>query len=92
MGRKRKYTSQFKAKVAFEAAKGDKTISQIASVYGLHPQQVRAWKKEFLENLHLVFEKEDQAKELKSALDKAYKKIGQLEVEKDFLSRILDSY
>jgi len=88
MGRKRKRTSQFKTKVAFEAAKGDKTISQIASVYGLHP----VWKKEFLENLHLVFEKEDQAKELKSALDKAYKKIGQLEVEKDFLSRILDNY
>jgi len=92
MGRRRKYTSQFKAKVAFEAAKGDKTLSQIAPAYGLHPQQVRAWKKEFLENLHWVFEKEDQAKELKSALDKAYKKIGQLEVEKDFLSRILDSY
>ena len=92
MGRKRKYTAQFKAKVAFEAAKGDKTITQIASEYGIHPQQVRAWKKEFLENLHLVFEKENQAKELKKALDKAYKKIGQLEVEKDFLSKILDSY
>ena len=76
MGRKRKYTSQFRAKVAFEAAKGDKTISQIASEYGIHPQQVRAWKKEFLENMHLAFEKEDQAKELKKALDKAYKKIG----------------
>ena len=92
MGRNRKYTSQFKAKVAFEAAKGDKTISQIASEYGIHPQQVRIWKREFLENLHLVFEKEDQAKELKKALDKAYKKIGQLEVEKDFLSKILDNY
>ena len=41
MRRRRKYTSQFKAKVAFEAAKGDKTISQIAAEYGLHPQQVR---------------------------------------------------
>ena len=41
MGRKRKYTAQFKAKVAFEAAKGDETISQIASRYGVHPQQVR---------------------------------------------------
>ncbi|MCD6450108.1 MAG: transposase [Thermotogaceae bacterium] len=37
MGRKRKYTSEFKAKVAFKAAKADKTISQIASEYGLHP-------------------------------------------------------
>ncbi|MCD6591310.1 MAG: transposase [Candidatus Aenigmarchaeota archaeon] len=92
MGRKRKYTAQFKAKVAFEEAKGDKTISQIASEYGIHPQQVRAWKKEFLKNIHVVFEKEDQAKELKKALEKAYKKIGQLEVEKDFLSGILRKY
>ena len=92
MGRKRKYAAQFKAKVAFETAKGDKTTAQIASKYGLHPQQVRIWKKAFLENLHLVFEKENQARELKKALDKAYKKIGQLEIEKDFLSRISDSY
>ena len=92
MGRKRKYTSEFKAKVAFEAAKADKTISQIASEYGLHPQQVRAWKKEFLENIHLVFEKEDIAKKLKNELDKAYKKIGKLEVERDFLSKILENY
>ena len=92
MGRNKKYTPQFKAKVAFEAAKGDKTISQIASEYGIHPQQVRAWKKEFLKNMHMVFEKEDQAKEIKKALEKAYKKIGQLEVEKDFLSGILRNY
>ncbi len=70
---------EFKAKVAFEATKADKTISQIASEYGLRPQQVRAWKREFLENIHLVFEKEDQAKKLKSELDKAYKKIGKRE-------------
>ena len=65
MSRNRKCSPKFKAKVALEAIKGDKTISQIASEYGIHPQQVRAWKKEFLENMHLVFEKEDQAKDLK---------------------------
>jgi len=92
VGRNKKYTPQFKAKVAFEAAKGDKTISQIASEYGIHPQQVRAWKKEFLKNMHVVFEKEDQAKEIKKALEKVYKKIGQLEVERDFLSGILRNY
>ena len=92
MGRNKKYTPQFKAKVTFEAAKGDITISQIASEYGIHSQQVRAWKKEFLKNIHVVFEKEDQAKELKKALEKAYKKIGQLEVERDFLSGILRNY
>ena len=55
MGRKAKYTAQFKARVAFEAAKGDKTISQIASEYGVHPSQVRAWREQLLEKLHLVW-------------------------------------
>ena len=78
--------------MAFEAAKADKTISQIASEYGLHPQQVRAWKRGFLENIHLVFEKGDKAKKLKSELDNAHKKIGKLEAEMDFLSKILGNY
>jgi len=47
MGRNRKYSSKFKAEVALEAIKGDKTISQIASEYGIHPQQVRIWRQEF---------------------------------------------
>ena len=41
----KKYTAKFKATVALEAIKGDKTISQIASEYGIHPQQVRNWGK-----------------------------------------------
>jgi len=58
MGRRSKYTAQFKAKVAFEAAKGDRSINEIAAEYGIHPQQVRAWKREFLERMHLAFEKD----------------------------------
>ena len=57
MGKKR-YSSEFKARVAFEAAKGKGTISEIASEYGIHPQQVRIWKREFLEKMHLAFEKD----------------------------------
>ena len=89
MGRKAKYTAQFKARVALEAVKGDKTISQIASEYGVHPSQVRAWRKQLLEKLHLVFEKDKDTRELQEALEKAYRKIGQLEVERDFLSGLL---
>jgi len=90
MGRKRKkYTAQFKAKVAFEAAKGDRNITEIASEFGVHPQQVRAWKREFLEKMHLVFEKEKNTTTLQKELEKAYQKIGQLEVERDFLSGLL---
>ena len=79
MGRKKKHTSQLNVKVALEAVKAVKTISQTASEYGLHPQQVRAWKREFLKNIHLEFKKEDQDRKLKSELDKAYKKVGKLE-------------
>ena len=91
MGRRKRYTAQFKAKVAFEAAKGDKSISEIASEYGVHSQQVRSWKREFLEKMHLAFEKDKDTLSLQKELEKAYKKIGQLEVERDFLSGLLKS-
>ena len=87
-GRKN-YSPQFKAKVALEAIKGEKTISQIASEFGIHPQQVSSWKKEFLQNMHKIFQKDKTVKELQKELDKAYRKIGQLEVENDFLSELL---
>ena len=91
MGRRPKYTPHFKAKVAFEAAKGDKSISEIASKYGIHPQQVRTWKREFLEKMHLAFERDRDTLELQKELEKAYKRIGQLELERDFLSGLLKS-
>ena len=84
MGRRSKYTAQFKAKVAFEAAKGDRSINEIAAEYGVHPQQVRAWKREFLEKMHLAFEKDRDTVVLQEELEKAYRKIGQLELERDF--------
>ena len=84
-----KYTSTFKARIALEAIKGEKTISEIASEHGIHPQQVRTWKREFLKRVHLVFEKHKETKKLEKELDKAYKKVGQLELERDFLSGIL---
>ncbi len=85
---KRKYRSKFKAKVALAAIKGEETTSQIASRFGIHPGQVRLWKREFLENAPLVFEKNNsEEKKLKKQLDTLYKKIGQVTVERDFLLR-----
>ena len=75
--------------MAIEAIKEDKTITEIASKYGVHPQLVREWKREFLKNASKVFETQHEVKRLKSELEKAYKKIGQLEVERDFLSDVL---
>ncbi len=88
MGRK-KYSAEFKAKVALEAIREERTINEIASQYGIHPQMVRAWKREFLRNAAKVFEDQQETKRLRAELDKAYKKIGELEVERDFLSDVL---
>ncbi len=56
MGRRKKYSAEFKAKVVLEAIREEKTINEIASHYGIHPQMVRAWKREFLKNASRVFE------------------------------------
>jgi len=92
MGRRSKYTAQFKARVALEAVKADRSINEIAAEYGVHPQQVRAWKREFLEKMHLAFEKDRDMVALQKELEKAYRKIGQLELERDFLSGLLRKY
>ena len=88
MGRK-KYSAEFKARVAIEAIKEEKTINEIASYYGVHPQMVRTWKREFLKNASKAFEDQKETQRLEKELEKAYKKIGELEVEKDFLSDVL---
>ena len=53
---RRKHSPKFKAMVAIEAIKAEKTISQIATEYGIHPQQVRDWRRHFLSKCHLVFD------------------------------------
>ncbi len=58
---------------------------------GVPDQQVRTWKREFLEKMHLAFERDRDTLELQKELEKAYRKIGQLELERDFLSGLLKS-
>ena len=90
MGKRKSYSPEFKAKVAIEAIKGEKTISQIASDFGVHPILVTKWKKQFLENSYKVFSSEgNKEKELQKTIDELYRQIGQLKVERDFLSRKL---
>lgn len=79
----------FKARVALEAVKGEKTIAQIASEYGVHPNQIGQWKRKLLEELPMLFSDKrsrhdrDQ-EELESEL---YRQIGQLKVEIDWLKK-----
>ncbi len=79
----------FKAKVALEAIKGHRTLNEIASEFGLHPNQVTQWKKQVIEHLPDLFERgrsRDQVREedLKARL---YQEIGQLKVELDWLKK-----
>lgn len=91
---RRKFSSAFKSKVAFEAAKGLKTINEIASSYGLQPAQVSEWKRILIENMSEVFEKEDHSKEkeFEQEKDELLKIIGELKVHNDFYKKKLKSY
>ena len=83
------YSTDFKVKVVLEAFKGQRTINEICSHYGIHPNQVSQWKKQAIEALPEVFStrrtrvaEEDEA--LKARL---YQQIGQLQVELDWLKK-----
>ena len=83
----KKHNAGFKAKVALEAIKGDHTIPELAAQYGVHPSVIHKWKRLVLEKAATVFE-EGNAKTNDEIIAKLYKKIGQLEVERDFLAQI----
>ncbi len=90
MSKQRKiYSADFKAKVALAAIKGQQTINELASAFGVHPNQVIQWKKQALEALPDSFaERRARAahadEELKAQL---YQQIGQLKVELDWLKK-----
>jgi transposase-like protein len=88
--KKRKvFTGTQKAKVALEAVKGTKTINEIAQEHGVHPTQVNQWKKELLENVGSLFEGKRGAKpnNPESDTERLYAKIGQLNMELDWLKK-----
>jgi transposase len=87
--KRKRYSAEFKAKVALEAIKGEATVAELATRFGIHPNMVTQWKRQAIEGIAEVFTgkagnngtlHEEQVKEL-------HAKIGQLTVERDFLAK-----
>ena len=88
--KRRKFTSDFKARVAIEALKERYSLSELAERFELHPNQISQWKQEFLDKSSGIFDnKSAKPKQEEVDLDKLYAKIGKLEVERDFLKKSL---
>ena len=87
--KRRNHSPEFKAKVALDAARGDKTVAELAQKYNLHANQISTWKKELLENAAMIFASENQSgKDSSEEVDKLHAKIGQLTMENDFLAKV----
>jgi transposase len=88
MSKRKRYTAEFKAKVALEAIRGEQTIAELASRHGLHPNLIGLWKKQAVEKLARVFDDKAADREAGRAAEiELHAKIGELLVERDFLSK-----
>ena len=88
MTERQNFLNQFKAAVALEALRGDKTVQEIVAKRQLHPTQVTTWKRQAIEGMANVFsDKVKKAENKNSEIKELHAKIGQLAVENDFLSQ-----
>ena len=86
---RRKFTSAFKAQVAMEAIKDRESLAELSKRFEVHPTMISKWKMEFTEKAKNVFDTKSE-KEPEVDIDKFHAKIGQLEMENDFLKKSLN--
>ena len=88
MAKRRKFTDRFKAQVALEALRGDRTVQEIAAKHQVHPNQVSTWKRQAVEGMADLFARGGKAEGPTAAeVKELHAKIGRLAVENDFLSQ-----
>jgi len=86
---RKRYSPEFKAKVALEAIRGDLTLAELAAKHGIHHTMIASWKKQAVEGMAAIFSGANEASKASSEadIDKLHAKIGQLVVERDFLAK-----
>jgi transposase-like protein len=87
--RRNHYSNAQKAKIVLEVLKGQKTMAEIASTYGVHPNQIAKWKRQVLEGLPELFSRKgiERDKAQEELIEQLYQQIGQLKVELDWLKK-----
>lgn len=88
MTKRKRYTAEFKAKVALEAIREELTTAELAKKYGIHPTMISGWKRTAIENMASSFgmKPDEEPAISQKEVEKLHAKIGQLVVERDFLS------
>src|SRR5689334_7998269 len=87
---RRRHSSEFKARVALEAVKGQKTLNELATEFGVHPVQIAQWKRQLLEASPAAFESGGGSRKERTQeqlIEQLYQQIGQLKVEVDWLRK-----
>jgi transposase-like protein len=85
---RRKFSGAFKAQVAIEALKERDSLSELSKKFEVHPNMISKWKQEFIDRAAEIFETKSPDKQAQVDVDRLYSKIGQLEMERDFLKKV----
>jgi transposase len=87
--KRKQHSAEFKARVAMAALSGEKTLAELSSEFGVHPTMISTWKQELMKRANELFTRGNKAaaaEDVQKVIDDLHRKIGQLQVERDFLA------